>query len=96
MEIKPGIGVTFYGRLPAILNTDVVEACDIVCLHTALDSTDPKTVEQVRKINPDAQIWIGFPANYLSRMDLFQSRKKVIAEVDRIAAVALDCGADVL
>lgn len=96
MEIKPGVGVTFYGKLPAILNPDVVAECDVVCLHTALDSSDPKTVEQVRKLNPSAQIWIGFPANYLSRMDLFQNRKKVLSEVDRIAAVALDCGADVL
>lgn len=96
MEIKPGVGVTFFGKLPAILNPDIVAECDIVCLHTALDASDPKTVEQVRKINPGAQVWIGFPANYLSRMDLFQNRKKVLAECDRIAEVALDCGIELL
>ena len=48
MTIKPGIGATFYGKLPVILNQDVVESCDIVCLHTAADKTDVQTAETVR------------------------------------------------
>ena len=96
MEIKPGVGITLYGDLPKIIKAEVVEACDIVCLHTALDKTDPKNVATVRKMNQDAQVWIGFPANYLSRTDLFRGRKTVLAECDRIAEIALDCGIEVL
>ncbi len=96
MIVKPGIGTTFYGRLPVILNQDIVESCDIVCLHTAADKTDVDTAEAVRKMNPEARVWMGIPANYLSRMDLFQSRKKVLEECDRVASIALDAGVEVL
>lgn len=96
MTIKPGIGATFYGKLPVILNQDVVESCDIVCLHTAADKTDVQTAEAVRQMNPEARVWLGIPANYLSRMDLFQSRKRVLEECDRVASIALDAGVEVL
>lgn len=96
MTIKPGIGATFYGKLPVILNQDVVESCDIVCLHTAADKTDVQTAETVRQMNPEARVWLGIPANYLSRMDLFQSRKRVLEECDRVASIALDAGVEVL
>lgn len=96
MIIKPGIGATFFGKLPAILNRDIVEVCDIVCLHTAVDRTDISTANAVRSMNPKASVWLGVPANYLSRMDLFRSRNHVLTECDRIASIALDAGVEVL
>ena len=58
MIIKPGIGATFFGKLPAILNRDIVEVCDIVCLHTAVDRTDISTANAVRSMNPKASVWL--------------------------------------
>lgn len=98
--LKPGIGATFYGNLPRDLDTpqgrDVIRASDIVTLHTLADPSDARHAALVRQINPDARVWLGLPANYLSRMDLAQGRGPVLAEVSRIARVAVSMGVELV
>lgn len=93
----PGIGFTLYGNLPRDVekNRAVVEAAEIVTLHTLADPSDVQTAALVRRINPRARVWLAVPANYLSRMDLAKGRAAVVAEGRRIGKVAADMGAEV-
>jgi len=100
IALKPGIGATIYGSLPrdidSPLGRDVIRASDIVTLHTSADPTDVRSAALVRQINPDARVWLACPANYLSRMDLARGRAAVVAEVQRIATIARDMGAELV
>lgn len=92
----PGIGPTIYGNLPRDVekNRPVIEAAEIVTLHTLADPSDVQTAALVRRINPRARVWLAVPANYLSRLDLAKGRRAVIAEGTRISKVAVDMGAE--
>lgn len=97
--IAPGIGATFYGNLPRDLDTpegrEVIRACDLVCLHTAADSTDVTSAALVRALGCP-RVWLAIPANYLSRMDAERGRVAAIAEATRVAKVARDAGVELL
>lgn len=95
--IRPGIGATFYGSLPRDLDAhrDVIRACDHVTLHTAADASDVQNAALVRRINPEARVWLAIPGNYLSRMDLARGREATVAEARRCARIALAMGAEV-
>jgi len=97
MRPAPGVGATFYGKLPRDLEAHeaVLRACDTVTLHTAADATDARSAEAVRRINPSARVWLAIPGNYLSRLGRERGRAVAVAEVRRCAAVALDMGAEV-
>lgn len=100
IALRPGISATIYGNLPRDLDSplgrDVIRASDIVTLHTSADPTDVRSAALVRQINPAARVWLACPANYLSRMDLAKGREAVLAEVRRIASVAVAMGAEVV
>jgi len=97
--IAPGIGATFFGSLPRDLDSpqgrEVIRACDLVTLHTAADSTDVTSAALVRRLGC-TRVWLGVPANYLSRMDLASGRVAALAEIRRVALVARDAGAELL
>jgi len=97
--IAPGIGATFYGSLPRDLDTpqgrEVIRACDHVTLHTAADATDVQSAALVRRLGC-SRVWLGVPANYLSRLDLSRGRVAALNEIRRVALVARDMGAELL
>jgi len=96
LPLRPGVGATFYGSLLRDLDAhrEVIRASQIVTLHTAADDSDTRAAALVRQINPGARVWLGLPANYLSRLDLARGREVVAAEVRRVARVALAMGAE--
>lgn len=96
--IRPGIGATFFGSLLRDLDAhrEVIRASQIVTLHTAADDSDTRAAALVRQINPSARVWLGLPANYLSRLDLSRGREAVAVEVQRVARVALAMGAELV
>jgi hypothetical protein len=91
----PGIGVTINGRLPRDIDPDVVEFCDLVCLHTAADATDVASAARVRELGCP-RVWLGVPANYFVRLAASKGLPAAIAEARRVARIALDTGAEVL
>ena len=99
MRLAPGIGATFYGSLPRDLDSplgrEVIRACDLVTLHTAADSTDVTSAALVRRLGCE-RVWLGVPANYLSRLDLSRGRVVALDEIRRVALVARDMGAELL
>ena len=97
--IGSGVGATFYGNLPRDLDTpqgrEVIRACDHVTLHTAADATDVQSAALVRRLGC-SRVWLGVPANYLSRLDLSRGRVAALDEIRRVARVARDMGAELL
>lgn len=98
ITLPPGVGATFYGQLPRDLerNRPVVEASDLVCLHTAADATDVSSAALVRRINPQARVWLGLPANYLVGLAQRSGVTAAVHEAERVARVALDAGMELL
>lgn len=94
--LTPGIGATFYGSLPAILDThrDVIEASDLVCLHTSADASDVASAARVRSFGCD-RVWLGIPANYLVSRAARGGIAAAVAEAERCARVARDMGCEV-
>jgi len=99
IALAPGVGCTFFGSLPRDLDTpqgrEVIRACDVVTLHTAADSTDVTSAALVRRLGC-SRVWLGVPANYLSRLDLSRGRVAALDEIRRVALVARDMGAELL
>lgn len=98
--LKPGIGASFYGELardlPRQASREVIDLCQIVCLHTQADHTDKIHADFVRAVNPVARVWLAIPANYLSRLDLSRGRAAVLTECDRVADIATAMSAELL
>lgn len=91
VHVPPGVGVTFFGNLPGILDPEVIAACDFVCLHTMLDRADHDHARRVRALGC-SRVWIATPANYLVRR---MSDDAAVSEVQRAARIARDLGAEV-
>lgn len=96
IPVTPGIGFTIYGSLPRDIERAraVIATSDIVTLHTAADVADVANAAAVRKINPNAKVWLAIPANYLSGLDLVRGRPAALAEVKRCATIARDAGVE--
>lgn len=96
--IAPGIGATFYGSLGRDLDAhrEVIRASDVVTLHTSASDDDVRSAALVRQVNPGARVWLGLPANYLSRLDLSKGREAAVAEARRCARVGLAMGAELV
>lgn len=94
--IAPGIGATFYGSLPTILDThrDVIEASDLVCLHTSADASDVASAARVRALGCD-RVWLAIPGNYIVSRATQRGIGPAVAEVERCARVARDMGVEV-
>jgi len=94
--IAPGIGATFYGSLPRDLDAhrDVIEASDLVCLHTSADASDVASAARVRAVGCD-RVWLAIPGNYLVSRATQRGIGPAVAEVERCARVARDMGAEV-
>ena len=94
--LAPGIGATFYGSLPTILDAHrgVIEASDLVCLHTSADASDVASAARVRALGCD-RVWLGIPANYLVSRAARGGIPAAVAEAERCARVARDMGAEV-
>lgn len=97
--IAPGIGATIYGDVPRDIEraarAGLIGVCDHVTLHTLADPTDVASAARVRALGCQ-RVWLGLPANYLSRMDLVKGRAAVLTEVRRIARIAVDMGVEVV
>lgn len=95
-DIAPGIGATFYGSLPRDLDAhrEVIEASDLVCLHTSADASDVASAARVRALGCD-RVWLAIPANYLVGRAGRGGIPAAVAEVERCARVARDMGAEV-
>lgn len=97
--IAPGIGATIYGDVPRDIEraarAGLIGVCDHVTLHTLADPSDVASAARVRALGCQ-RVWLGLPANYLSRMDLAKGRAAVLSEVQRIARIAVDMGAEVI
>lgn len=98
-SIAPGIGATIYGDVPRDIEraarAGLLDVCDHLTLHTLADSTDVTSAARVRALGV-GRVWLGLPANYLSRMDLARGRAAVMTECQRIARIARDMGAELL
>ena len=97
--IAPGIGATIYGDVPRDIEraarAGLIGVCDHLTLHTLADPTDVASAARVRALGCQ-RVWLGLPANYLSRMDLARGRAAVLSEVQRIARFAVDMGVEVV
>lgn len=97
--LAPGVGATLYGTLPRDIEraakAELLEVCDHITLHTLADPTDVQSAARVRALGC-ARVWLALPANYLSRMDLAKGRAAVLAEVERIAQIAVAMGVEVV
>lgn len=94
--LNPGIGATFYGSLPTILDAhrDVIEASDLVCLHTSADASDVASAARVRSFGCD-RVWLAIPGNYIVSRATQRGIGPAVAEVERCARVARDMGCEV-
>ena len=98
-RIAPGIGATIYGDVPRDIEraarAGLLDVCDHLTLHTLADPTDVTSAARVRALGCQ-RIWLALPANYLSRMDLAKGRAAVVAEVQRIARIAVQMGVELV
>lgn len=98
-SIAPGIGATIYGDVPRDIEraarAGLLDVCDHLTLHTLADPTDVTSAARVRALGCQ-RVWLAIPANYLSRMDLAKGRAAVTDEVQRIARIAAQMGAELV
>jgi len=97
--IAPGIGATIYGDvlrdIERAARAGLIGVCDHLTLHTLADPTDVASAARVRALGCQ-RVWLALPANYLSRMDLSKGRAAVLAEMQRVARIAVDMGVEVV
>ena len=97
--LAPGIGATIYGDVPRDIEraaqAGLLDVCDHLTLHTLADPTDVTSAARVRALGCQ-RIWLALPANYLSRLDLSKGRAAVVAEVQRIARIAVQMGVELV